>query len=60
MLATMPDVARDLMQKHARQDDGHCGVCRGGNHQTGRALHPCRLYSVALQALVERAAGARS
>ena len=55
----MPGAAEDLRRQHARQDDGHCGVCRGGNFQTGRVVHPCSLYNIASAALVERVKVAR-
>jgi hypothetical protein len=59
-LAAMPETAKDLLRRHGRQDDGHCGVCRGGNVQSGRVVHPCTLYTIATTALVERVRIARA
>lgn len=53
-LSRSPEKARALKREHQRQPDGHCGVCRSGNFQGPRVVHPCTLFTIASLALAER------
>ena len=51
-LADVPGAASMLTREHTRTPEGRCRVCTAGP-QAGHALHPCRLHTLAMAALVE-------